>query len=261
MTMRSTAKLRDLRLARELPSRRPVSQSGRPERAVERPRPPRLRAPFRLWRVLDSLPMRAGRRLAGKIIGRAFELTAYVTIAAFIGLASAAYMIEAGSRLTVVRDGPWQRWTMAGSADADPYTRAHFARAGWLPLDSTAAIYFSASRDGAGEPLYSDCDYTVSGHGPAARRWTLTAYDMNGMLLGQGVGPAAVASDTALPGPGATVAITVSQATSSGNWLNVTGSSRMQLQLTLFGAQQNAAVKTAAAQAQHLFSIERTGCR
>lgn len=212
-------------------------------------------------RLLDSLPMRAGRRLAGRFAGRAFSLAAYGLIAAVLGLASAWYMIEAGSRLMVERDGPWARWTAAGSPEADPYTQAHFGRAGWLPLVAATAVYFTANRDSAGEPLFSDCDYTVSGPAPAGRRWTLAAYDLNGGLLETGAGPSAIASDTALPQPGGGFNIALAQSTSPGNWLNTSGAARMQLVLTLYGMKQAAAVKSSSAKAQALFKIERTGCR
>lgn len=261
--MRGSAKLRDLRGATQLPVRRnqAASQLAAGPSAGGRLIPARPHAPFRLLRLLDSLPMRALRRLIARALGRALEFAVYIAIAALIGLSSAWYMVEVGTRLTVERTGPWQRWTLAGSTDADPYTRAHFNRAGWLPLDTTAAVYFAASRDSAGEPLYSDCDYSVAGPLPVARRWTLVAYDMSGMLIEAGAGPPVVASEAMLPGPGGTVTITVSPLTSAGNWLSTAGSTRMQLLLTLFGVQQTAAVKSAAAPARDLFKIDRTGCR
>jgi len=259
--MRSKAKLRDLRSVTQLPSRpKPIDVVG-PVRMPEPMAPRRQRAPFRWSRLLDSLPMRSGRRLVGRLLGRVVSLAVYGTLAMLIGLTSAWYMIETGTRLTLERDGPWQRWTLAGAPDADPYTRAHFARAGWLPLNGPAAAYFTASRDSAGEPLYSDCDYSVSGSNPAARRWTLVAYDMSGMLLDVGAGPAAITSETALPGPGGNVTIAVTQSTSPGNWLNLTGATRMQLLLTLYGARQGTTLKAAEVPARHLFRIERIGCR
>jgi len=205
--------------------------------------------------------MRAIRRLIAKFLGQILHLAAYGSIALAVGLASAWYMVEAGSRLTLDRDGPWKRWTQAGAPSADPYTRAHFARAGWLPLSGDAAAYLTTSRDSAGEPLYSDCVYTVSGSKPAARRWTLSAFDLNGALLDSGPGQSVASSDTALPGPGGTLAITISQSPSPGNWLNVTGSTRMQLLLTLYGIRQNTAVKSSTAKAAEPLRIDKESCR
>jgi len=258
----STARLRDLRSAPlPLPRTSPAATTSPPPAPAIHLPPHHPQTPFRLFRRLDSLPMRALRRLAARFAGRTIALAAYGSIAAAIGLVSAWYMTEAGTRLTVERDGPWARWTLAGSPDADPYTQAHFSRAGWLPLSAAAAVYFTASRDSTGEPLFSDCDYTVSGVAPAGRRWTLAAYDLNGGLLEAGAGASAIASDTALPQPGGGFSIALAQSASPGNWLNTSGAARMQLVLTVYGMKQALALKSSAAKAPALFRIERTGCR
>ena len=261
--MGSDGKLRDLRaaplsrllLAGKPPPRRAVQVAAKAIAPVQ-PRPPVIR----LLRMLDSLAMRAGRRVAARWFGRTFEVAVYCAIAAAIGLPSAWVMIEGGSRLTRQSDGVWQRWTKAGASDADPYTAAHFVWAGWLPMNGAQARYFTASRDSTGEPLYADCDYTLSGKEPAARRWTLNAYDLQGLLLDRGAGPASLSSVTSLPGPAGTVSIKVSQATTSGNWLSVAGASRMQLMLTIYG-RPKAAVTTGAGQAEPLFRIDKGVCR
>ena len=259
--MRATTKLRDLRSVPQLAVPADQVVPTVPVRVQPPLRQARPRPPLRLLWLFDTLPMRAGRRLIAGVLSRLIGFSAYGAIALTLGLTSAWYMIEAGSGLTLERDGPWKRWMLAGAAGADPYTRAHFARAGWLPLTADAASYFTASRDSMGEPLYSDCAYTVSGQLPVARRWTLVAYDMNGTLLDPGPGPVAIASETALPAPNGAVAVTISQSPSPGNWLNVTGATRIQLMLTVFGARQTVAVKSAAGKAPPLFAITRTGCR
>ena len=261
--MSSDGKLRDLRTAPlpELlragkPTARPAVQAAARTLA---PAPKRSSA-IRLLRMLDSLAMRAGRRVAARWFGRTFEVAVYCAIAAAIGLPSAWLMIESGSRLTRQTDGAWQRWTKAGAADADPYTLAHFAWAGWLPMNGTQARYFSAGRDSAGEPMYADCEYTLSGQEPVARRWTLNAYDLQGQLLDQGAGPASLSSATVLPSPSGAITIKVSQATSPGNWLSVSGASRIQLVLAVYG-RPKAAVTTGTVQAEPLFRIDKSGCR
>jgi hypothetical protein len=264
--MRTTAKLRDpklrdLRAVSQLPPRPGAAASATPVRTAGPIGPPPSRSPLRLVWLLDSLPMRALRRLISRFLGTIMALSAYGAVALVIGLASAWYMIEAGSALTVVRDGPWKRWTLAGETGADPYTRAHFARAGWLPLSAKAALYYTASRDSTGEPLYSDCEYTLSGSFPGARRWTLAAYDIGGVLIDPGPGPPVVSSDTALPGPGGTLTISISQSASPGNWLAVSGAARMQLLLTLFGVRDTSAVRSRSGATPHAFRIEKAGCR
>ena len=69
------------------------------------------------------------------------------------GLTTAWYMIEAGSRLSTRTFGPWVTWVAAGRPEADPYTRAHVARNGLLPLSSTAVLTFKAKTDSRGTQL------------------------------------------------------------------------------------------------------------
>lgn len=171
-------------------------------------------------------------------------------------------MMDYGSHLTVERDGPWQRWTIAGAVGADPYTKAHFARAGWLPLSTAAAHYFIANKDSTGEALYADCDYTLSGLAPAGRRWTLAAFDLQGRGLDPGAGKAVIASTTALFGPESSLSVRLAQSTAPGNWLGLTGAARMQLLLTVYGRTDKAVTAGGTAAAKRpLPSLIRVGCR
>ncbi len=95
-----------------------------------------------LWRDEGGTSMRA----LGYFIG-AFA------VALILGIGSAWYMIEQGSLLTTTRIGPWKSWLSEGNPNADPYTRAHLARSGRLPLTSTAARYFAADTDSSGRSL------------------------------------------------------------------------------------------------------------
>ena len=80
-------------------------------------------------------------------------------VALLLGIGSAWYMIEQGSPLTTTKVGPWASWIALGNPTADPYTKAHLARSGRLPLSSTVARYFVARTDGAGHGLTSGCEY------------------------------------------------------------------------------------------------------
>ena len=50
-----------------------------------------------------------------------------------------------------------------GNPNADPYTKAHLARSGRLPLTSTTARYFLARTDSDGRELTSACEYSIEG--------------------------------------------------------------------------------------------------
>ena len=76
-----------------------------------------------------------------------FKFIAVFLLALAAGLGSAWYMIDAGAAFTTGRIGPWAVWYSAGNPTADPYTKAHFARTGRLPITSTSALYYSARSD------------------------------------------------------------------------------------------------------------------
>ena len=71
---------------------------------------------------------------------------------------------------------------MAGNPDADPYTRAHFARLGRLPVTSTSALYYTAERDDEGYLLTSECDYALDGRPFDAAWWCITAYRQSALI-------------------------------------------------------------------------------
>ena len=77
---------------------------------------------------------------------------------------------------SVVKVGPWTGSTLAGSTDADMYTRARVALEGLLALGRDETMYYMARHDDAGRPLLSDCSYRVEGLPPPARWWSITAY-------------------------------------------------------------------------------------
>lgn len=104
-------------------------------------------------------------------------------VALMLGIGSAWHMIERGSPLTTTKVGPWDGWVSEGNPSADPYTRAHVARSGRLPLTSTVARYFVAHTDSAGRSLTSDCEYLIQGFPLNARWWSLAVYDEYGGLI------------------------------------------------------------------------------
>jgi hypothetical protein len=104
-------------------------------------------------------------------------------VALLIGVGSAWYMIDQGSPLTTTRFGPWSSWLTEGNPNADPYTRAHLARSGRLPLTSSAARYFVARSDSAGRKLSASCEYSVTGPSLNARWWSIAVYDEQGSVV------------------------------------------------------------------------------
>lgn len=97
-------------------------------------------------------------------------------LGAAIGVGSALWLIRQGPSWGGASVGGWTGSIAAGSAVADPYTRAIVAARGLLALSAREAIYFSRTTDAVGAPLREGCVYRVSGDAMPARWWSLTAY-------------------------------------------------------------------------------------
>lgn len=102
---------------------------------------------------------------------------AWALAALVLGVGSAWWAVKkmpAGSHS--VQAGAWKANTLAGSTDADLYTRAGIAVNALLALGRAETMYFVAITDDAGKPLRSACRYRISGAPPKARWWSITAY-------------------------------------------------------------------------------------
>jgi hypothetical protein len=168
-----------------------------------------------------------------------FNLLVCLGIALFGGLGAAHYMIKFGSPLTTRQFGPWEVWKDAGRVEADPYTRAHFATTGQLPTGSRNALYFLATRDGDGRSLTANCDYAVTGRGPRALWWSVSAYDSAGQLFPNAAQRFAFSQATVMRAADGNFTITVSRDARSGNWLPVTGGSSFKLMLSVYGLESD----------------------
>ena len=92
-----------------------------------------------------------------------------------LGLASAWWALRGVGHFGVAA-GPWRASLLAGSADADAYTRARVALGGLLALNRDETMYYVAAIDSDGRALRSRCSYRVSGLPPPGRWWSVTAY-------------------------------------------------------------------------------------
>lgn len=98
-------------------------------------------------------------------------------LAVSLGLGSAWWVLrKAPWSAHQVRAGAWVSSTLAGSPDADLYTRARVALDGLLALGRDETMYYVARSDDAGRPLRSRCQYQIAGLAPPARWWSITAY-------------------------------------------------------------------------------------
>lgn len=115
-----------------------------------------------------------------KFIGKCLLV---LVIALVLGVGSAVVGIKKMVERSAVKNGPWRALTTAGSRDADMYNRAAVAIGGLFALDKSETVYYTAFEDGAGQPLRSDCEYTLSGRDIDARWWSFTVYGSDHFLI------------------------------------------------------------------------------
>lgn len=155
------------------------------------------------------------------------KVVVFVLIAVAGGLGTTWYMIEKGSALTTRTQGPWVTWTAAGRADADPYTRAHFARRGMLPVSATIALAYEARKDSDGRLLQGRCEYAIEGEEPNAAWWSISVYDDQGRIIANAAERYSYNSATLLRGSGGRFLVTLAPSVRPGNWLPTGAANRV----------------------------------
>ena len=100
-------------------------------------------------------------------------LTGYVLITrkdfSFLGGALAWMSIQKNHGFGTLTIGQWTAWPLAGSVNADPYSKAKVAAAGDVPLGAAEGLAFHARLDRRGNTLKRNCQYQLTGLTPPAR--------------------------------------------------------------------------------------------
>ena len=186
------------------------------------------------------------------------DIAIAVVIAAALGLATAWYAVDRGPLFGGMAIGPWQAWPSAGSPNADPYAIARLARTGEMPLGAGEGLALTARSDSAGDPLNGSCTYRLDGQTPAARLWTLTAYDGNGRLMANAARRSGFHSREILRRPDGSFVVTVSPDVQPGNWLPVAAGVPFVLAFHLY----DTPLTTGGEVSDRMMpSIEREACR
>lgn len=204
------------------------------------------------WHKLKMWATVLTRRLA--------DLSLFLGIVLIAGLGSSWYMVEAGSRLTTRQVGPWVTWPNAARADADPYTRAHFARRGTLALSTEIARTYIARTDSTGTRLHSSCEYVVEGPELGAQWWSITAFDDRGALIPNIAGRHTFTSQTITVAPDGRFVLALARDARPGNWLPTGGAGRIALQLQIIEPRVSPLATTAADDAETLPEIRLVQC-
>jgi hypothetical protein len=182
-------------------------------------------------------------------------------VALMLGIGSAWHMIERGSPLTTTKVGPWDGWVSEGNPSADPYTRAHVARSGRLPLTSTVARYFVAHTDSAGRSLASDCEYLIQGFPLNARWWSLAVYDEYGGLIDNSSQRYSFNSEEMLRHSDGTFRVNLSRRARPENWLPAgTADQHLVLLLRIYNPRETDSSGIGMIPNDRLPKIERKAC-
>ncbi len=186
------------------------------------------------------------------------DLAVAVVVAIVVGVVSAWVAIERGTIFGAVSVGGWTAWPQEGSIDADPYTLAMLARTGEVPLGAGEGLSFTATEDAAGEPLDGRCDYDVVGETPAARLWTLTAYDEDGALMANVARRSGFHSREVVRDASGDFRIRLSPTVAPGNWLPIAPVEQFKLELRLYDTPLTTGSQLAALT---MPAIEKVACR
>ncbi|MGO9984908.1 MAG: DUF1214 domain-containing protein [Rhodomicrobium sp.] len=157
----------------------------------------------------------------------------FVAIALTLGLGSAWRAVNHGFFAAANRYGPWVFWFREGTADADPYTIAHVARQGVLPVTAASSMVFTATRDSAGSRLSGNCTYEIRGYSVPALWWELAAFKSDGEVMANKTGRSGFTSANILAAPDGTFTVRLSPGVQPGNWIPATRGNRVVLQLSI----------------------------
>lgn len=200
----------------------------------------------------EALSRRARLLRGGTFLGAA---ALAVSLAFGIGIASARWTVGADNPVGDVAVGPWQTSPLAGLPEADPYTKARFARSGAMPLGPAEGLAFAAREDSAGRPLSATCLYRLVGPMPAARWWTL---HVSPAPEGDGR-PAALHSRGVLRDTSGGFVVNLSRGVAPGNWLALPARAPggVSLNVTLY---DTVVTRRTAMGSAEMPSIERVSC-
>ena len=141
--------------------------------------------------------------------------------------------VSHGFFASTVRFGPWAYWFRQGTADADPYTVAHIAREGTLPITATSDMTFTATRDSAGARLSGDCTYEVRGYSVPALWWSIAAFRTDGQVMPNKTGRSSFTSANISTAPDGSFLVRLSPEVQPGNWLPAEHGTRVVLRLEI----------------------------
>ncbi len=175
-----------------------------------------------------------------------------------LGLYATWWTLEHNVIFGDVRAGSWVGLASAGTREADPYSRALFARRGETPIGITEGLSFLAKQDQDGQTLSPRCDYVVKGNLPASRYWTLSLLGADGRVLAVTSERYGFTSAELLRNSDGSFEIVIAPDARPGNWLQSEANRDFQLMLRLYDTSLSASAYSVTAQSMP--RIERGRC-
>lgn len=184
----------------------------------------------------------------------------FLAIVVLGGFGSAWVMIHSGSPVSTVSDGPWVTWPQSGRTDADPYTRAHTASLGLLPLNASMALTYHARIDDTGARIHSSCDYEIDFEPIDAAWWSLAVFDDAGAAIPNAAERYAFNAATVVRDADGGATIVLARDARAGNWLPTRGAGNLTLAFTVQDARWGRQALDKATHGKGLPTIRKTSC-
>ena len=189
------------------------------------------------------------------------NLVLFLALSLSVGLGSAWYALEKGLPMTTRKAGPWKIWHEAGRVNADPYTSAYVARAGWLPITSSHALYYITRHDSEGGRLTGECNYILTGSELDADWWSLGLFDSSGRPIANKAKRYAFNSANTVRNADGSFSIWISSEARPGNWLPNNSDTENMLVLRIFGPGKAEEAQSKNEIELRLPKIKRLSCR
>ncbi len=152
-------------------------------------------------------------------MGYALRLLGATVLAGVLAFGALALSVSGDRSSVSLRNGAWDTDVRVGSSASDMWLRAQIALCCVLALNRTETVYFSASRDSAGEPLDGACTYRLEGREIDARWWSVTSYANDNFLIPNAQNKYSVSKTNAERQADGSWIARASSAPLDGNWL------------------------------------------
>jgi len=156
-----------------------------------------------------------------------------------------------------ISNGAWTINLNTGSPQSDAYTRARVALHGLFALNRNETIYFTATKDDAGDRLSGKCRYELRGRDPNARWWSITAYGADDFLIANPQNIYSVSATSIVRGKDGSFSVAVGgERGTNANWIP-TADGAFSLSLRLYNPGPDVALDPSRAA---LPSVKRIAC-